>query len=148
MEERIFKNDFIDESNKSNNIDIKFTIKDHGYTIFKINKDNPDDKTVMIITNDVVKEAYAKTFPWVRIKGKAWEEKKYFRDPTDKGVYWNYKNAKYALRMLIRMSKLSRRTSGKGYLDEFNKYSIERVNCPLLLDTKSNTVSENTIKIN
>ena len=46
------------------------------------------------------------------------------------------------------MDKFSTRTGGKRYLDEFNKYSIERVNCPLLLDTKSNTVSENTVKNN
>ena len=107
----------------------KFLIKDYGYVITTVKRDKDVEiEQSVIITNSRVKEEYVKAFPWVKAKGKRWENKKYFRDPNPAGIYWNYKNAKEAIRMLTHLSKMSRRVSGKGYNEEFNKYKIKRVN--------------------
>ncbi len=100
-------------------------IKDYGYIIKKI-----DDGSLLIITNESIKEEYKKAFPWAKTYSQQFKEKKFIRDPNIEGIYWNYKNAKQALKIHYRMLHMFSRREGmmnKKYAKEFKKYEIVKL---------------------
>jgi len=98
-------------------------VKDYGYIIKKI-----DDGSQLTITNESIKEEFKKAFPWAKTRSEKFKEKKFIRDPNPEGIYWNYKNAKQALKHHYRMLHMFSRKEGMGkYYEEFKKYEIVKI---------------------
>ena len=99
------------------------SVKDYGYKIVKV-----DDNSVFIITNDFIKEEFKKAFPWAKTRSEKFKKKKFIRDPNPEGFYWNYKNAKAALKYHYRMLHMFSRKEGMDkYYEEFKKYKIVKI---------------------
>lgn len=99
-------------------------VKDYGYMIKKI-----DDGSQLTITNESIKEEFKQAFPWAKGSSQRFKEKKFIRDPNPEGIYWNYKNAKQALKHHYRILHIfsSRREGMNRYAEEFKKYEIVKI---------------------
>ena len=98
-------------------------VKDYGYMIKKI-----DDGSQFTITNESIKEEFKQAFPWAKGSSQKFKEKKFIRDPNPEGIYWNYKNAKQALKYHYRMLHMFGRREGMDkYAEEFKKYEIVKI---------------------
>ena len=73
--------------------------KNYGYIIVNI-----DTKEQLIITNELIKDEFVKLYPVFALNAK-WKTKKYFRDPNKDGFYYNYKNAKSAVKLYLHVQK-------------------------------------------